>query len=177
MDSSEWGIPLYVRILDYLRDLLSLPQSEQTLHYGSSAGGHQALMTACLDRGSYAFANNPQTDITAYWPGLQKPTFKQVFDDDPHGTASVAEWPWRFRCVDLFRKEKHVPNLHIATNINSAQDFENQFLPFIEELPRVKASKSNVILEPYWDPKGGHSALDRGPTVKLINGILNQLQQ
>lgn len=175
LDRDQWGIPLYVKIIESLRLVATLPNSDATLHYGSSAGGHQAIMTSCLDRGSRAFANNPQTDVTAYWPGLQKPMFLKVFDDDERGTSAVAEFPWRFKCADLFRKEKYVPGMRIATNINSSQDYDLQFLPFIQELPSIQPSSSRLLLEPYWDPKGGHSALDRGPTVKRVNAELSAL--
>lgn len=175
LSREQWGIPLYKHIVDALRQEIGLPGAESTVYYGSSAGGHQALMTACLDRESHAVANNPQTDITNYWPGHQKRLFKKVFKDDSVGTGSLAEFPWRFRCTDLFKKERFVPPLRIFTNINSPRDFELQFLPFAEELPKIQPSSASVLLEPYWDAGGGHRALDRMGTVRKVNEELERV--
>lgn len=175
LSSEQWGIELYVAILDALRAASVIPSPESTLHYGSSAGGHQAIMTACLDRGSNALANNPQTDVTRYWPRHQERLFKNIFDDDAVGTASVAAAPWRFKCVELFKKERYVPNLRIATNVSSERDYSGQLLPFLESMAAVQPSGSRIGLENYWDEAAGHSPLNRKETVRLVKRELSRL--
>ena len=66
VDGQLFAPEQYKVILDVLRDSLSLPGRFETLHYGSSAGGFQALATAGYDRGSRVLCNNPQTDYSKY---------------------------------------------------------------------------------------------------------------
>jgi len=174
LSRERWGIEVYVEILNELRKALLLPTADRTLHYGSSAGGHQAIMTAALDRGSRCLANNPQTDITKYWPGHQARLYENIFQDDPKGTQTLVDTPWRLKCVEMFRKQGYVPPLEIVTNVNSSRDFDLQFIPFIRAMNGLVPGKNSVTFEGYWDPEGGHRALSRKETRIRINRTLDR---
>lgn len=175
LSKERWGIEVYVEILRQLRKALLLPAANRTLHYGSSAGGHQAIMAATVDRGSQCLANNPQTDITKYWPRHQARLYQNIFHDDEVGSQTLKENPWRLKCVEYFRRTGYIPPLRIVTNVNSRRDFERQFIPFIKAMSGLEPSKSPVTFEGYWDPEGGHRALSRKETRIRINRLLDQM--
>lgn len=175
LSKNAWAIPGYISILNLIRKDLNGIGASKTLHYGSSAGGFQAMMAACLDRGSTALVNNPQTDVTQFWPNAQAKLFRNVFEDDEVGTESLALYPWRFRCLDFFEREGYIPNLRIASNIASEKDFRGHLLPFVEGLGRVNDSGNRVSIDAYWNRRQAHNPLGRNATIQLVNRELAQL--
>lgn len=133
------------------------------------------MMTDCLDRGSTALVNNPQTGISKFWPVTQAKLFRDVFEDDEVGTESLALYPWRFRCLDFFERESYIPNVCIVSNIVSERDFKGHLLPFVEGLGRVKDSGNQVNIDGYWNRKQAHNPLGRKATIQLVNRELAKL--
>ncbi|WP_231699786.1 MULTISPECIES: prolyl oligopeptidase family serine peptidase [Corynebacterium] len=174
----RWAIPDYVTILNHVREAFDLADSAHTLHYGSSAGGFQAAATATLDRGSYALVNNPQLDWSRYAAAYVNALLRDVFEGRTAEQAKE-EFAWRINIVSLFAKENYIPPMEMLTNIASDGDFNNHFIPFLNELRDIDVENKTptVTVSPYSDKNLGHNPLGKNQTLKAINTHLDRLAQ
>lgn len=147
------------------------------LHFGSSAGGFQALVCAAADAGSTALVNNPQTDWLRYEPrGPVDRVLSDVFAGRTREQL-VADMPWRARAWDWFDRAGHVPRTTYVVNTASSDDMLSQLAPFQRALEQMHPSNPGVMWEVqhYFDPVAGHSPLARRPALININEMLSRL--
>lgn len=138
----EWAISAYYEVIQALRERFDLVGSDKTLHYGSSAGGFQAVCCAAMDRGSTALVNNPQLDWSLYNERFVNTLLREVF----HGSKVDlvrSEQPWRVNVIDLFEYLGYVPKTEVLLNIASPGDVEQQLKPILSRLETFRSLGKN----------------------------------
>lgn len=170
--------PIWCEILNVFRKTFNLPAAEKTLHFGTSAGGFQAISTATLDRGSSVLVNNPQLDWYRYTSTVAVNRVLRNILKDPAGKKFLLSHPERVRVWELFNKEKYFPKMVLYTNTASPGDYYDQLQPFLRALPALGFLDTQWRLHTvfYRDSNAKHSPMPKGPTVKAIKEALDQLQ-
>lgn len=173
---SEWAIDSYLEVIRAIRQEFGFAEPEQTLHFGSSAGGFQAACVAALDKGSVGMLNNPQLDWTKYNPRFVDALLRNVFDgatiDEIRRTV-----PWRANVFDFFERVGYAPPLDIFTNISSASDFDDQLIPAMEKIRQFSDyfKRPRIAVELYSDEALGHNPLPKPTTIERINRRLEDI--
>ena len=135
-NSENWAIDSYKKALDWVRNEYSLQGAKSTVHYGSSAGGFQAIATACLDGSSKAIANNPQLDWSRYNPVFVKALMRDVFAGREAEDLRESQ-PERVSVVELFKLLNYVPDTTLVFNAGSAGDVDQQIIPAVRDLQEL----------------------------------------
>lgn len=181
-DGNLFAPEQYEKILVVLRDALNLPNAEKTLHYGSSAGGFQALATAAYDRKSRVLCNNPQTDFSKYSVLWATNRALKI-----HGYSNRAEYlsaenygeiAWRVEVPKLYEKLAYIPqNIRILINSASKNDLEAQAEAFVTGITSISCEPSTRGYEIYYyfHPALGHNPLPKPTTIAEITSQLSQL--
>ena len=172
----EWAISAYYEVIQALRERFDLVGSDKTLHYGSSAGGFQAVCCAAMDRGSTALVNNPQLDWSLYNERFVNTLLREVF----HGSKIDlvrSEQPWRVNVIDLFEYLGYVPKTEVLLNIASPGDVEQQLKPILSRLETFRSLGNNPTFSFnfYFDANMGHNPLGKPYTIQIINNELKNL--
>lgn len=182
VDGQLFAPEQYKVILDVLRDSLSLPGRFETLHYGSSAGGFQALATAGYDRGSRVLCNNPQTDYSKYsvaWATNRALNVNGFANRDEYlGATNYDDVSWRIEIPKLYQKLEYIPgNIRLLINSASENDLVAQAGSFITGITAISSSPSTNGYEViyYYHPTLGHNPLPKPQTINEIVAELNLL--
>lgn len=174
----RWAIEDMARVLDRVREVFDLQDASSTLHYGSSAGGFQAIAMATLDVGSRAMVNNPQLDWSRYVESFVNALRRQVFNGDEMEKIKE-EAPWRVNVADLFELVGVIPEISIFTNIASSGDLDNQLVPFLSSLAANTpfGTDPKVRVHAYAHEGLGHNPLPKPKTIQIINRALESLNE
>lgn len=177
LSGAVYANSFYPRILDLLRKRYFLALSFNTLHYGSSAGGFQAVSSSAYDTGSTALVNNPQLDWSLYDATHSGKIFSKIYRDESGGAETKAKYPWRVNVTDLFLKLKHTPKLVIYINTASDSDFQLQLPRFLDGISNLEyiESQPSVRIELYRNEASGHNPLNKTITLKVVNDALSRL--
>ena len=172
----------YSRILVVLRQVLNLPHAAKTLHFGSSAGGFQALATAGYDPSSRVLCNNPQTDFSRYsvaWATNRALKIHGFSNRSEYLAAEhYADFAWRVEVPKLYEKLSYVPqNIRILINSASKNDLEEQAEAFVTGVTSISSEPSTRGYEIcyYFHPTLGHNPLPKSTTIDEITSQLSQL--
>lgn len=183
VDGTLFAPECYKRILDELRNANLIPKSESTLHFGSSAGGFQALATAGYDAGSHVLCNNPQTDFSQYnaaWAANRVLRFfgfenrKEYVESDRYG-----EYAWRIEIPQLYSRLGYIPkNIRILINTASENDLVAQAGSFVSGITRISnmPTATGYEIYYYYHPIWGHNPLPKSVTLSEIESALARLQ-
>lgn len=174
VDETRWGGTLYPKIVAEVSELIDV-QAGRRLHYGSSAGGYQALVTAAADKGSQALVNNPQTDWFQYniqhvvesararsFPELSREEILESYD------YRVKVWRW-------FEKCQNIPEFTYLVNTASETDTAVMADGLLSNLTQMHSShpKSKWTLHQYFNEKQNHNPLGKPQTLAWINSTLS----
>jgi len=173
----EWAIDAYYEVIQALRERFDLADSDKTVHYGSSAGGFQAVCCAAKDRGSTAIVNNPQLDWSLYNERFVNALLRDVFNGSEIEDVRTQQ-PWRVNVIDLFEHVGYVPKTEVLLNIASAGDVEQQLKPILSRLQGFESlgKKPTFSFNFYHDVNMGHNPLGKPYTIRKINRELERLR-
>lgn len=120
--------------LQKIYKFLRIEESRNRIHFGSSAGGYQAVVAASLDYGSRAIVCNPQIDwtkhfLTSHVDRLRNMSFKGFSVE-----ALQTMYPDRCNCITFAKKHGNIPSIDFYVNAQFAHDITNQLGCFIDEL-------------------------------------------
>jgi len=157
-------------IIRRIKNNLSI-HNKDILFYGSSGGGFTSLMLAGIVKGSKAFVNNPQTDITNYYKTSVENLHEAVYGNRKNNSFDLK----RTSVIELYKKLEHVPEIFYAQNLACKHDMENHLMPFIEGLNQLNDEiiDNKVVTYYYSNKEQGHNPLDKQTTLGFINKILN----
>ncbi|MFD2759369.1 hypothetical protein [Gulosibacter faecalis] len=176
VDETNWAGNLYVQVVEAAGELLGVPASNR-LHYGSSAGGFQAMVTAAADKGSIALVNNPQTDWTKYNIGhAVRRTLDHSFSS--RSTEEVVEsFDFRARVWAWFEKLRHVPRFTYLLNAASANDLNIMHRELNDNLVKMQHEFTSAqwTTHIYYNEAQGHNPAPRPTTLQWINAQLATL--
>lgn len=147
---------------------------ENTIYFGSSAGGFKSIMFATFQEDSTAIVNNPQMLAHKYLDGksaeiLYKTMFPNLTPNEIHEKYGI-----RFSVAKMMSERNYIPNVLSLFNRMSHEDHNNQYLNFIEECKLLNLKISNIRFLMYSNYETSHDFLSREKTADLLNNIINR---
>ena len=145
---------------------------EDTVIYGTSAGGFLSILMGIYLKGSKVVADNPQLDVSN-WAFISAVDCVLNYCFDNIGTA--LKYPERFHVIDSFIKNNYVPKIYLHVNLCSTVDNSMQLVPFLKKIEMVKGitEYQNIEITLHYDEKKGHDGLSQEEALKVIYNILN----
>lgn len=145
---------------------------ENTIYFGSSAGGFKSIMFATFHEDTIAVVNNPQMLAHKYLDGksaelLYKTIFPSLTPEEIHEKYGV-----RFSVAKMMSKRNYIPNVLSLFNRMSNEDHNNQYLNFIAETEELNLKISKIRFLMYSNYETSHDFLSREKTAELLNNII-----
>ncbi|MBQ9259284.1 MAG: hypothetical protein IJ187_05480 [Neisseriaceae bacterium] len=161
-----------------LLEVLNLTTT-QRVHFGSSAGGYQAIVGGSLDTGSRVVVVNPQIDWTHHFVQSHINRLLQVSFSHFTVEALQANYPERVNCLKFVKMQKYIPCIDYYVNASFPHDIKNQcslFIDFIAENAHL-FEQQKFRLFVYNDKKAGHNPPDKNTTIKYIKNAFEAFNQ
>lgn len=131
-------------------------RNEDTLFFGSSAGGYASLALATHVRGAQALAVNPQTEILRFHDiGELSKAMRACF----RGMSNIKieeTIPWRVSIAELWKKEGFAPKATIMMNTHDQWHMTHHILPLIAGLGKLEMS-GGVDIRFFSNEEAGHN--------------------
>lgn len=141
-------------------------KSKNILFFGSSGGGFTALILSAFIKKSTVIVNNPQIFLANY----AKQHFNQMVDscfDNLDFNTILTKYGYRFDVLEIFKREKYMPNITYLVNIDSKPDISNQLIPFINHISSFEYFNDVTIL--LYHAENGHEGIfDTEETINII---------
>lgn len=145
---------------------------ENTVIYGTSAGGFLSIIMGIYLKGSKVVADNTQLDVSN-WAFISAVDCVLDYCFDNIGTA--LKYPERFNVVDSFIKHNYVPKIYLHVNLCSKVDNSMQLVPFLKKIESMKniTEYNNIEIILHYEEKKGHDGLSQDEALNVIYRILN----
>lgn len=145
---------------------------EDTIIYGTSAGGFLSIIMGIYLKGARAVADNAQLDVSN-WAFID--AVNNVIEYSFDNIASALKYPERFNVIDAFIKNNYVPKIYLHVNACSSVDNSMQLIPFLQKLEKMKNvdSYNNIEIILHYEPNKGHDGLSQGEALNFIYNLLN----
>lgn len=175
-DEHQWYLEtlyLIIKKLSKQQEILN----ENILFYGSSGGGFVSVGLGTLMKGSKVLINNSQFFIMNYdkyhIENLMR-LLKQSFNEN--STEIIVDMiKHRLNVVELFKKEKYIPKITYYLNLESETDFNNQYLPLVNELSKLDFYEDQFNVKFYKEKKDNpHEPLETKKTLNIIKLFCKQ---
>lgn len=145
---------------------------EDTVIYGTSAGGFLSIMMGIYLKGAKVVADNSQL-ILSNW--IVKPALDSVIFYCFDNIADSLNHLDRFDIIEAFKKHNYVPKIYLHVNMCSEADNSKQLVPFLEEMEKVRGIKNyqdvEVIL--HYEETKGHEGLNKDDALEFLYGVLD----
>lgn len=144
---------------------------EDTVIYGTSAGGYMSIIMGTFLKGSIVVADNSQLILSDWFvkPALDSVMF-YCFDNIADSLKNLD----RFSVIESFKKNEYVPKIYLHVNICSKVDNSMQLIPFLKEMENSKKLKNyndvEVIL--HYEESKGHDGLTKNDALEFIYKLL-----
>jgi glycosyltransferase involved in cell wall biosynthesis len=146
---------------------------EDTVIYGTSAGGYLSVIMGIYLRGARVVADNAQLDLR-HW--IYKDALDAVVTFCFDNIGSVLNYRERFSVVDAMEKHGYVPRTYIHVNLSSHADNSTQLVPFLEEAEKLKGiteyHEMDVIL--HFEPEKGHDGISMEEAIAFLYRVLGE---
>jgi glycosyltransferase involved in cell wall biosynthesis len=145
---------------------------ENTVIYGSSAGGFLSIIMGTYLKKAYVVADNPQLDLTKW---KYADAVEKVINYCFNNSGDILNYPERFNVVDTFIKCGYVPKIYLNINLCSEVDNSGQLIPFLLKLEKMKniLDYNNIEINLRYNEEKGHSGLEKDEILKIIYKVLN----
>jgi hypothetical protein len=145
---------------------------EDTVIYGTSAGGFISIIMGIYLKGAKVIADNPQLDVSNWFctEAVDK-VINYCFDN----VSTALKYPERFNVVEAFIKNDYVPKINLHINLCSKVDNSMQLVPFLKELEKMNKIKeyNNIEVTLHYEPEKGHEGLNQEEALTQIYKLLN----
>ena len=151
-----------IRILSFNNDI----KSENILFFGSSGGGFTSIILSTIIKDSVAIVNNPQIfcrGLKDYFENIMNACFDNL---DPEIISR--QYEHRFDIVEMFEREKYMPNLTYLVNVNSEIDMIDQFIPFMKRLKSINHFDDQINILLYSNEDGHNGVFDKEKSISMI---------
>lgn len=159
----------FVKLIGELFDI----KPNQTIYFGSSAGGFMSMAMASDYSGSKAVVNNPQAYVYNYTSGSVKKLFRNIFPKEKDSEI-IKNYKDRFSITRIMSKNKNVPEIHYLQNRLCESDMERQFYPFCKMLDKYNVNSESINFVFYNNKKSGHNPMNKDSTIKFLNNVIHQ---
>lgn len=145
---------------------------ENTVIYGTSAGGFLSIIMGIYLKGAKVVADNTQLDVSN-WAFISAVDCVMDYCFDNIGTA--LKYPERFNVVDSFIKNNYVPKIYLHVNLCLKVDNSMQLAPFLKKIESMKniTEYNNIEITLHYEEKKGHDGLSQAEALNIIYDILN----
>lgn len=158
----------------FLQEILSslIIRDTNRIHFGSSAGGYQAVIGSSLDKESRAIICNPQIDWTRHFFENHSNKIRDVSFKSYSIEALRVLYPERLNCLEMALKIGNIPNIDYYVNSAFTHDLENQLNYFMSIISSNRASmyteNKDINIHISHNKKFGHNPPDKIETIKYI---------
>jgi glycosyltransferase involved in cell wall biosynthesis len=144
---------------------------ENTVIYGTSAGGFLSIIMGTYLKGTKVLADNTQLDISN-WAYID--AVDSVLEYCFNNIGTALKYPERFNVVDAFIKHRYVPKIYLHINLCSKVDNSMQLVPFLEKIENMRniAEYNDIEIILHYEENKGHDGLNQDETLKIIYKIL-----
>lgn len=146
---------------------------EDTVIYGTSAGGFLSIIMGIYLKGAKVVADNTQLDVSN-WAFISAVDYVMEYCFDNIGTA--LKYPERFNVVEAFIKHNYVPKIYLHVNLCSKVDNSMQLAPFLEKIETMKnvTEYNNIEIILHYEEKKGHDGLSQDEAIKFLYEVLDK---
>ena len=146
---------------------------EDTVIYGTSAGGFLSIIMGIYLKGAKVVADNTQLDVSN-WAFISAVDYVMEYCFDNIGTA--LKYPERFNVVEAFIKHNYVPKIYLHVNLCSKVDNSMQLAPFLERIETMKnvTEYNNIEITLHYEEKKGHDGLSQDEAIKVLYEVLGE---
>lgn len=146
---------------------------EDTVIYGTSAGGFLSIIMGIYLKGAKVVADNTQLDVSN-WAFISAVDYVMEYCFDNIGTA--LKYPERFNVVEAFIKHNYVPKIYLHVNLCSKVDNSMQLAPFLERIETMKnvTEYNNIEITLHYEEKKGHDGLSQDEAIKFLYEVLGE---
>ena len=144
---------------------------EDTVIYGTSAGGYLSIIMGIYLKGAKVVADNSQLDVSN-WAFISAVDCVIDYCFDNIGTA--LKYPERFNVVDSFIKNDYVPKIYLHVNLCSKVDNSMQLAPFLEKIETMKnvSEYNDIEIILHYEEKKGHDGLSQDEAIEFLYKVL-----
>ena len=100
---------------------------EDTVIYGTSAGGYLSILTGIYLKGAVVVADNAQLDVRNW---IYKDALISVITFSFDHIGDALQYKERFSILDAFEKHEYVPKIYMHVNLCSTADNSTQLVLF-----------------------------------------------
>lgn len=175
-EKSQWYLENAALVIERLSVNRNI-KPQEILFYGSSAGGFVSIALATLVKDSRALVNNSQFILMNY----EEEHLDRLFNylRMSYGELSRDEMVnlinYRINLIELFKREKYVPQISYYVNSDSSRDIHNQCIPFIEEISRLEFFDNDFDIHFYKDIYDiPHTPLGKDKIIPIIKSFSKQ---
>ena len=146
---------------------------DNTVIYGTSAGGYLSIMMGIYLKGAKVVADNAQLDVRNW-------IFKEALDSvitfcfDNIGAA--LNYKEQFNIIDALEKHNYVPKIYMHVNMCSHADNSTQLVPFLKNAEKMRNIKEyhdiEVIL--HFEQDKGHNGISMEDAIAFLYHVLNE---
>lgn len=146
---------------------------EDTVIYGTSAGGFLSIIMGIYLKGAKVVADNTQLDVSN-WAFISAVDYVMEYCFDNIGTA--LKYPERFSVVEAFTKHNYVPKIYLHVNLCSKVDNSMQLAPFLERIENMKnvTEYNNIEIILHYEEKKGHDGLSQDEAIEFLYKVLGK---
>ena len=146
---------------------------ENTVVYGTSAGGFLSIIMGIYLKGAKVVADNTQLDVSN-WAFISAVDYVMEYCFDNIGTA--LKYPERFNVVEAFIKHNYVPKIYLHVNLCSKVDNSMQLAPFLEKIETMKnvTEYNNIEVILHYEEKKGHDGLSQEEAIQFLYEVLEK---
>lgn len=147
-------------------------QNVNRIHFGSSAGGYQAIVGAALDKGSRAIVCNPQIDWTHHFFEKHITKIREVTFKNYSVEAIRSMYLHRLNAMEMAIYISNIPSVDYYVNSSFTHDMNNQLRHFIDSISSFRAKRllegKEMNIHVYHDEKNGHNPPSKYKTISFI---------
>ena len=144
---------------------------EDTVIYGTSAGGYLSIMMGIYLKGAKVVADNAQLDVRNW---IYKDALDAVITFSFDNIGDALKYKERFCVIDAFEANDYVPKIYLHVNVCSAADNATQLVPFLEKIEKMKTVREYNDIEVllHFSPEKGHDGISMDEAIHFLYDIL-----
>jgi hypothetical protein len=149
---------------------------EDTVLYGTSAGGYLSILMGVYLKGAKVVADNAQLDVRNW---IFKDALDSVLTFSFDHMGAAMNHMERFSVVDAFVKHKYVPKIYLHVNLCSSADNSTQLVPFLKQMENLKdlGTYNDIEVILHFAPEKGHDGLGMDEAIQFLYRVLNCAQR
>ncbi len=146
---------------------------ENTVIYGTSAGGYLSIIMGIYLKGAKVIADNAQLDVRNW---IYKEALSAVITFAFDNIGDALNYKERFSIIDAFEKHGYVPKIYMHVNLCSTADNSTQLVPFLKNAETMKCNGEYNDIEVFlhFEPDKGHNGISMDDAIRFLYRVLNQ---